>query len=845
MRLFLLSLLAIGSVQSLTIGYPYRSVWNYNPFIAQYPVKGGVVHGYVRYLDASGVERPVAYSGHEPVYAVRQIKYITNETPAQITAPSSAFDEINFRSWTTLQYQNLKRDIDILRTQGKEPSEEILKKFQTLEKIIIAPNFSIIAELPEVKNIMQDYAQAISSNLADQSANLKQNKGETKTYTGNSNIPLVAIEESPETKQAREEHLRIYNEQIAHLKQLELEHQKYIKEHPVNVKEVDNAKALAELEQAQQEHFRLWNEAKLRAEQSGYDSDAKLVYESAEKQQISALANNQNTFNLKQNQEIQSESLKTSSDNSPARVQTIAVRDEHSRLVDSSSNIQDLKSNIPVAHQTAVPQPIVDTPEVIRAREEHLRIVNEAISKAQTVHQEEEKQRQQRIEQGTVTANEDQDQLKLKSVLPIVSEVQQSHLVDTPEVIKAREEHFRLVQEANLRAQLVEQQESKYKHQSQTPILRTQHPHEQLEQHAQLTQATIQETPEVIKAREQHLRLVNDIKSNPNSDTQLSEQQRFVESHGIEETPEVKRAREEHLRIFNAIKTHVEQEKSLEQERKSLEPVTTPQLIDYASEEERLLEMERLRETERLQKEQELLEMERKREAERLAEEKRNMEAELERLRIEDEQRLEMERLLEMQRLQQEQEELQKLKSEAYQEIIIQDTSAVQQPQQLAIISNEQATGKSSISNANIAASPKYVHNPFLNVKAVGNEKVYTVPLQQSVNHQQEITAFAHSPFLKSSAVNVPDVNHQNIVLPSVRYVQSQQHTVGNKHQHIKDDHYVKHKYQDNASTQPADTAEVLIALERATKDHFRAHELALEQLRLARLNNPQLKDCN
>ena len=881
MRLFLLSLLAIGSVQSLTIGYPYRSVWNYNPFFAQLPVKSGVVQGYLRYLDGSGLDRAVAYNGHEPVYAVRQFKYIPSEIPVQKSSPSSKFDEINFRSWTTLQYQNLKHDIGILRAEGKEPTQEILTKFQALEKIVIAPNFSIIADLPEVKDIMQDYAQAISSNEAVQSSNIKQNHGEIKTYTGNSNIPLVAIEESPETKQAREEHLRIYNEQIAHLKQLELEHQKNVKGQPESVKQVENAVALAELEKAQQEHFRLWNEAKLRAEQADYDGAAKTVYESAEKQQISAQTNNQNTFNLKQNQELQStaqtESFKTATDqqssrsDSPSNDQTlvqpqqVVVRDEHSRLVDSSS-FQGLKSYIPVVQQALVPQPVVETPEVIRAREEHLRIVNEAVSRAQAVQQEEEKQRQQRIEQSSVTGSEGQaisplphnvEQQQIKSDLSTADYGQQSHVAETPEVIKAREEHLRLVQEANLRAQFVEQQESKYKHQSQTPILKTQYPHEQLEYHSQITQTGIQETPDVTNAREQHSRLVTEVNSKPNSDVQVVEQQRSVESHGIEETPEVKRAREEHLRIYNAIKNQVEQEKSLNDERRSSEAIVTQQLNEYSTEEERILEMERLRETERLQKEQQLLEMERIREAERLAEEKRNMEAELIRLRIEDEQRLEMERLLELQRLQQEQEELQKLKSEGYQEIIIKDSAAFQQPQQIAIVSNEQSTGISSTSNANLQSTAKYGHNPYLRISPVVNEPVYTVPLQHSVNHQQEISAFAHSPFLKSSAVNVPGaihhhqpvdvhVNEQSVNEPSVRYVQSPQHSGGgNKHQHIKDDHYVKHKYQDNASTQPADTAEVLIALERATKDHFRAHELALEQLRLARLQNPQLKDCN
>ncbi|XP_023304690.2 trichohyalin [Lucilia cuprina] len=921
MWLYLLSILAIESVQSVAIGYPYRSLWTYNPAQGQYAQKGGSLQGYLRYLDNNGAEALVGYNNAQPVYAVHQIKYINSAAPALETFVINKSDDTSknreayLRAASLQQYQNLKRDIDALKSEGKEPTVDALLKLQTLEKIAFASDFSLIAELPEVKRILQEVEASISGvyresvqQSSNQQSNIEQNQGEIKTYIGNSNIPLVAIEETPEQKQAREEHLRIYNEQIAHLKQLELEHQKYVQETSLKskipqsrnvekptVEQIDNSKALAELERAQQEHFRLWNEAKLRAEQAGNESGEKSITETAKKQQISALTNDQNIYNPTKNipntQISGTQNLHTSVDKNvkssissldSAQQQVVdtpevlKAREEHLRLVDQvklqneqinqdlvgnekATVAQNLKTSISTAEYSNAPQNVVDTPEVVRAREEHLRIVNEAIQRARANEQEEQKSQniysiseKEKAKLHSENNSQNIPSAQSQGSSPLSNfRVEQPLVVETPEVVKAREEHLRLVHEANLRAQYVEQQELKYKYETQTPILTTQYEHQKLVHNPAAAQI-IQETPEVVKAREEHLHLVNQAKLNDKRIIFPSEEeQQSAYASIVEETPEVQRAREEHLRIFNAIKSHAEQQQANEGGRSFPSPALLQNPQELAIAEESLLELERLREAERLQKEQQLLELDRIREAERLAEEKKQMEAELIRLRLEEEQRSEMESLLEIKRLQQEQEEL---KNGEYQEIIIQNESADQQgliaimPTTQPLSTNIGQVRSQQSSEVKGQQIQKYGQNPFLKLSSASSESA----------NRLEHSASQSSSILKATPVENPSsstpttsttsnsaAQSSDNTLPATRYVPSSHQSSGSKHQYVKDDN-IKHKYHHNtASPQPADTAVAFSAWEKAAHDHFRAHELALEQLRLARLQNPSVKDCN
>ncbi|KAM7343198.1 uncharacterized protein ACRADG_010338 [Cochliomyia hominivorax] len=893
MWLFVLSVLAIGRVhvQSVAIGYPYHTQWSYNPNVQdQFPLKSGSIHGYLRYLDNNGAGGVVNYNDAQPVYAVSQVKYVGGNAPQGKSNDVAKIRETCIRAVSLQQYQNLKRDIDAIRSEGKEPVAEKILRLQTFEKIAFTSDFSLIADLPEVKLALKDLNENIEQlfeesvkQARNQQSNNARNQGEVKIYSINPNEPLVGVEETPEQRQAREEHLRIYNEQIAHLKQLELEHEKYVQEASLKSKNpqsqnIDSAKALAELERAQQEHFRLWNEAKLRAEQAE-EGNKELKKENIISNTPQQPLESDIFQNLKQTEVNEQPQAPRQVKFTP---EVIRAREEHLRLVheanskaieqqeqkgqkiysfseeekskltldpnikhavanqngnyaqnfnnymfDNTFSGQQRVNTVPVANQKSSlehsqisqqpslnsnyradqPSPVIDTPEVIKARAEHLRLVQEANLQAQFEEQKDSKQ---------IDALQSPNFNSNSETLYIVQ--------DTPEVVKAREEHLRLVQEANLQAQLAEQQELKQKQVSHIPILKSHNDHAPF-----IQSETAKETSEIVQSREE---LVHPV-SGPNTKINPSQEQ---QAQIVKETPEVQQAREEHLRIFNAIKSHTEQEQAKQGKRF---PDYTP--IDE-EEEMRLLELERLHEKERLQKEQQQLELDRMIEAERLAEEKHQMEAELLSLRLEEQQRLEIERLLEAKRLQEEQEELQKLKTGEYQEIIIENDSIAQQPL-LSGTPFQFVDKPRSQQGVNVAGN--YANNPFLNVGQISSEPANR--LEHSVGHQ--------SSHLKTIPVHVPTTNihqHNSAVQQSVntdaavRRVPSSHHASGNKHQYIKDDNIKNDKYYHNtASTQPADTAVPFSDLERATREHFRAHEQALEQLRLARLQNPSVKNCN
>ncbi|XP_075165247.1 uncharacterized protein LOC142237735 [Haematobia irritans] len=196
MRLFILSLLAIGSVHSLSVGYPYRTgLQAFNPSRGEFPVQSSVVKGYLRHLDNNGVERLVGYSYPEPVYGIRQVSYVravpSISTPILRTYEADEFaraQEAHFRAWSLQQYQALKSEIDAFRAMGKQPPADLLEKFRPLEQIALASNFNSIAEIPEVKRVRDEHLDFWSSARIQ---DLQKPVGEIKTYVQHS-VPLTS-----------------------------------------------------------------------------------------------------------------------------------------------------------------------------------------------------------------------------------------------------------------------------------------------------------------------------------------------------------------------------------------------------------------------------------------------------------------------------------------------------------------------------------------------------------------------------------------------------------------------------------------------------------------------------
>uniref|UniRef100_A0A1I8QCP1 Trichohyalin n=1 Tax=Stomoxys calcitrans TaxID=35570 RepID=A0A1I8QCP1_STOCA len=964
MKIFLLSLLAIGSVHSLSIGYPYRTgLLAYNPSRGEFPVQSSLVQGYLRYLDSHGVERLVGYRYPEPVYGIRQVSYVrvapAISTPvirtyaAEESGEFAKAREAHFRAWSLQQYQALKSEIDAFRAMGKETPADLMEKYRPLEKIALTSNFNSIAELPEVKRVRDEHL-GLWSAARIQDLQLEAGHkpiGEIKTYVEHA-APLVPVEETAEQKLARQEHLRFYQEQLNRVQQLQMQADGILVEGPVSTQSpileepinrlASTGDGLTEVERATQEHLRLWNEAKLRAEQASLRDEEEAKH-------------NEMTFTMATEKSVPE-----------SAAQLRKAHEEHLRLVNEAmgqKQVSQLKINVPSEQTHDQSEVVVDTPELVKAREEHLRLVNEAKLKAESLEHKQDvsvtlvkdashehqdglteveratkehlrlwNEAKLRAEQASLRDEEEAKRNDLKStavtdqtVLESAAELRKAHeehlrfvneatakireaqaqseqkqvsqlkvnipaeqphhqseaVVDTPEVVKAREEHLRLVNEAKLRAEGLE-----HKHDVSGPLVKV----APLEPQQGLIIAShpaqpvvVADTLEVLKARREHLRLVQEAETKLQSleqqirkesqmpfqlqsqmsdsaasihnlrykdeektkalsmDTQVGIITSLQQQPNVlpEDTPEVMQAREQHLRIFNAVKAYIEKEENSKSQQE--QPVNNPII-----EEQLLLEEERLREAERLRAEQKQLEMDRITEAERLAEEQRQMELELMRLKQEEEQRLEMELLEEKLRLKTEQEQLPQLVITAEgqeqktdrrihgPEIML--AQGIFQPLQGSISSLPQIEKlQQVVITEEEKTKQQHKGNPFLNKINIGQEikpQLISQPLQSSTR----------SP-ISSYPTQQTEKSDESIV-PAVRYIQSSQHSIGSKHQNVKDDSGKIPPF-DHASFQPADTAAALIHLEKVRQEHFRAHERALEQLRLARVQSTSLKDCN
>lgn len=714
MQLILLSVLILGSsVSSVTIGYPYQTrVLAYSPGRSDFSVPSGIIQGYIRYVDNTGVERLVGYSYPRPVLRISQTPYTTSvqsptiqnsmkTTPMEsqqtkINANDAARD-VHFRAWCLQQYQALQHEIDTFRSQGREPPADMLAKFQPLERIIATVDYNAIADIPEIKRIHEEHSHiwneaiAKSSQMVERATDGREEMNDAKTAL----LPTETIEQ----KLAREEHLRIYNEQLALLKQLETQRLHDIQE---ATKSQQMRKPNEPVQMTEMGHIK----------QGSQDS--------SEMQKTIIMDNR----SYKQSQALGSKS---------------AVQDSTQQLAQKSDSVKD---------DTVISQPayIGDTSEVKRAREEHLRLVNEVKSKYNA---------EKAVNHAAPKVKGDYDH---KSPLQQTTTTQQGahhsvHIEDTPEVMRAREEHLRIFNEIKANAQ-----------QKQAPS----------------------------KTAERRIDNVQSI---------------AVSEEEIERVKEAERKQEE----------------------------------------DRFLEMERIREAERWQQQQKQLELERVREAERLAEEQYQMEAELRRLKQEEETRLEMDRLLEAKRLRKEEEELkQQLKADELEQIKAEEQThtAVKLTPDSAVkpvatlqyaqyMENPYITTGPIIGDIQTAVQPHYLRNTYLKGVSLQPSGLGSYTLGQQPQPAYYIVPFASVPsttgnaqFLRYAPQARSAIIQQSTPLPPVLTT-----TKGAQ----------QAQKEDNARI--ADQTE----LEKATREHFRAHEAALEQLRMAALKDgsSEPKDCN
>ncbi|KAL9912952.1 uncharacterized protein ACN2A1_000620 isoform 1-T4 [Glossina fuscipes fuscipes] len=714
MQLILLSVLILGSsVSSVTIGYPYQTrVLAYSPGRGDFSVPSGIIQGYIRYVDNTGVERLVGYSYPRPVLRISQTPYTTSvQSPtienAMKTTPmesqqtkisaNDAARDVHFRAWCLQQYQALQHEMDTFRSQGREPPADMLAKFQPLERIIATVDYSTIADIPEIKRIHDEHSH-IWNEAISKGTQMVEHVTDSRGEMNDAKTSLLPTE-TVEQKLAREEHLRIYNEQLALLKQLE-------------------SQRLHDIQEA------------TRSQQMRKPNEPMQMTEMGHVQQGS-----QDFSEMQKTTIMDNKSYKLSQ----ALGSKSAVQDSAQQLAQKSDSVKD---------DTVIPQPtyIGDTSEVKRAREEHLRLVNEVKSKYNS---------ERAVNHAAPKVKGDYDH---KSLLPQTTTTQQG----------------------------------------------------------------------------------------------------VHHSVHIEDTPEVTRAREEHLRIFNEIKANAQQKqapsKTVERRIDNVQPIAiSEEEIERIKEAERkqdedhFMEMERIREAERLQQQQKQLELERVREAERLAEEQYQMEAELMRLKQEEETRLEMDRLLEAKRLRKEEEELkQQLQADELEQIkaeeqthanvkLTSDTAIkpVATLQYAQYTDNPYITTGPIIGDIQTAVQPHYVRNTYLKGVSLQPSGLGSYTLGQQPQPAYYIVPYAsvagttgNAQFLRYAPQARSAVIQQSTPLPPVLTT-----TKGDQQAQKEDNSRIA------AHTE----------LEKATREHFRAHEVALEQLRLAALKDgsSEPKDCN
>ncbi|XP_023162815.2 chromatin modification-related protein eaf-1 [Drosophila hydei] len=387
----------------------------------------------------------------------------------------------------------------------------------------------------------------------------------------------------------------------------------------------------------------------------------------------------------------------------------------------------------------------------------------------------------------------------------------------------------------------------------------------------------VQETEEVKRAREEHLRRYNEaLQQQPQSQaqpqpqaTQQQIQEQLVKTipiqpaeqqqapQSVEDTPEVQRAREEHLKLYNeailrqAAETQAQPQAQPQQQSYAPLPTIAPQAglksynpsntgayvpaqtpkaqalqIDTLNQaklkaEDKVADIsDKIRYEEReqaaqleLQKERReeirLLELERQREEKRLLEERRMLEAERIALEQQELERMNTERLEESQRQQAEQQELLQLQLKAA--AAEGSYNLLAKPQAAQPITAAQPAQPQTI------AQQQQVQNGFFLRIQSGQPSQISSPNQPS---SEAYILAEHNPFL-------------------VRYAQQPQ-----AQQLVQTISSAPAALVKTAGSAAFKSSTGLSEWEQATRDHFKAHEIALEQLRLANLKDANQIPC-
>lgn len=467
------------------------------------------------------------------------------------------------------------------------------------------------------------------------------------------------------------------------------------------------------------------------------------------------------------------------------------------------------------------------SPEVQRARDEHLRIWNEArlqVLQAESTVPQAEASKDAVIQLKTVQTKtplpvaaswEQQPQLKQTEPQSYAPLETPQPVQETAEVLRAREEHLKRYNEA------LQQQLQPAEQQNQEQLVKT-IPVQPIEQQQQVPQP-VEETPEVKRAREEHLKQYNEVILRHAAEAQAHSQQEYIATPSLPQAA-LKAAIPNSSGYVQSIKLHEQQIQQLSQAKLTAEDKVAD-ISDKIRYEERDRDAERELEQER-REELRLLELERQRELQRLMEEQRLLDAERLALQQQERQRIESERLEESQRLQAERLELQQQLKIAN---TFEPTPAEQPSSSLKFIAQPSAPAQQQPQPAqpqHIAQQQQVQNGFFLRIQS--GQPSQPISPSVPISEPYVLAEHAHNPFL-------------------VRYVQQPQALVKT----ISNSQLSANSISSSASASSASSSAATIKsstglseLEQATREHLKAHEIALEQLRLANLKNSNLIPC-
>ncbi|XP_060657473.1 bromodomain-containing protein DDB_G0280777 [Drosophila nasuta] len=517
-----------------------------------------------------------------------------------------------------------------------------------------------------------------------------------------------------------------------------------------------------EVQRARDEHLRIWNESRLQVLQA-------------------ELAQGGQLQSIDQRFTPESVLLKTTPvqpiAKQPQATQAAKLSPEPLPIKPATSNQAAQQPYVPLES----PKPVQETAEVLRAREEHLKLFNAAL------------QAQQAQPAQAIT---------LKKSSYIQAQPQQ-----TPQIAQIAPQAPQILQTPKLAPLPVPQ----IPQLAPLPVPQT----------PQQAPMPVEETPEVKRAREEHLQQVNEIRRqqqelkklqplDPLSTATTSSE--YKKPEAIAPLPAVtiknsipqaqpaaapipiKNIHEQKIQLLTQIKLKAEDK-----------------VADYEDRirfEEREREAELFREKELRREEQKQAELEREREELRLIEEQQQLAAERQALQMQEQQRLESERQQEAKRLQAEQQFIFAVDStpsqpiSSYKVIAPTPVKPQTQPQAAQPLIQPQA----------IAQQQQVQNGFFLRIQAGGQQGAEAIP-----------ETIAQNPFL-IRYIQQPEQAQVKVLSSSTGSSSSSAASAS----------------LSSSSTSSTSITTGLSELEKATREHFKAHEIALEQLRLANLKNPE-----